>query len=334
MREEEYGVDILKANNSVSKKLLSELKLLRKQSNKLKLNEKTLTRQAAFVAQNPAPVLQTRYDGIVVETNPATTSLFGRSIKRKTIFSLFSSIKKYQFNKITPSKPFQIEQTIKDKSFLFTIKKDANTKSFYIYGTDITERKRVENALTKVQEDYQDLYNNSPDMYASVDVKSAKILQCNNTFAVKLGYEKEEIVGRLIFDVYHPDSLDAAKKAFNIFIKTGEINNAELQVKRKDGSKIDVMLNVTSVRDENGNILYSRSAWRDITDRKKLEKQLQEAQKLKAIGQLAAGVAHDFNNHLAAIVGYTELCLMSVAKGSLVPTDLLGIMNSTRKDAN
>lgn len=125
---------------------------------------------------------------------------------------------------------------------------------------------------------YRDLYDNAPDMFVSVEVKSGNIINCNQTLATKLGYTKEEIIGRHIFSVYHKDSLEGAKKAFHTFETTGEVHDAELQLKKKDGSKIDVSLNVSSVHDSQGNILHSRSIWRDITKRKLAENELKESE--------------------------------------------------------
>ncbi len=140
-----------------------------------------------------------------------------------------------------------------------------------LLGSILAERKQAEKELKKSEAKYHDLYENSPDMYVSVDPKTAKIMGCNQTLAHNLGYKKEEILGRHIHDMYHADSLDRARKVLKKFVKTGEVHNAELQLKRKDGSKVDVSLEVTSVRDDHGDILFSRSAWRDITEQKRTE---------------------------------------------------------------
>jgi diguanylate cyclase (GGDEF)-like protein/PAS domain S-box-containing protein len=139
---------------------------------------------------------------------------------------------------------------------------------------EILLRKKSEEALQESEARYHDLYDNAPDMFVSVDAKTATILQCNQTLATALGYRKEEIVGRPIFDVYHPDCMEDVKKSFQLFVETGEVHNAELQLKRKNGSKIDVILNVSAIFDEQGEVLYSRSVWRDITDRKQLEEEI------------------------------------------------------------
>ncbi len=134
--------------------------------------------------------------------------------------------------------------------------------------------------LRESEHQFQDLYDKAPDMFASVDVKTGKIIRCNETVAKALGYSKKEIAGRPIFDLYPPDILEHVRdNVFQKFRETGEIRNAELKLKRKDGSTIDVMLNVSSILDNSGNILYSRSIWRDISEHKKTELELQQYRK-------------------------------------------------------
>ncbi len=135
----------------------------------------------------------------------------------------------------------------------------------------IRENKQTEEELRARIHTFQDLYENSPNMYISVDVKTGKIIHCNNTTAKETQYTKEEIVGMSVFDMYHPDCIEEVEKTFEVFKRTGEVKNKELQLKRKDGSKIEVLLDVTSVRNKNGDILYSRSSWRDIAKLKRSE---------------------------------------------------------------
>ncbi len=131
--------------------------------------------------------------------------------------------------------------------------------------------------LQESEHQFQDLYDKAPDMFASVDAKTSKIIRCNETTAKALGYSKKEIVGRPIFDLYPDETLEHIKDTvIQKFRETGEIRNAELKLKRKDGSTIDVMLNASSVLDDHGNILYSRSIWRDISENKKIEHELRQ----------------------------------------------------------
>jgi len=190
--------------------------------------------------------------------------------------------------------------------------------------------RQVEAALWESEKKYQDLYDNAPDMFASVNAKTATIINCNQTLADKLGYTKEEIIGRPISDMHSPISAEYAKEnIFPVFMRTGIIEGEELQLQRKDGGKIDVNLSITGVSDEKGNILQSRLIWRDITERKKLEAQLQQSQKMEVIGTLAGGLAHDFNNILNIIIGNTELAVDNVPERNPAHQNLVEIRQAS-----
>ena len=143
---------------------------------------------------------------------------------------------------------------------------------------DVTERKRAEHALAQSEKKYHDLYDGAPDMMAAVDPKTAIVKECNQTLAANLGYTKDEIAGQPIFSLYHPDCMEDVKTAFQSFAENGHVTDKELQLRRKDGSKIDVSLKVSSVRDQEGNVTHSSSIWRDITERKAAEDALRESE--------------------------------------------------------
>ena len=141
-----------------------------------------------------------------------------------------------------------------------------------------TQYKGTLESLEQSGRTYYDLYDNAPDMFVFVDAKTANIIRCNQTVVQALGYTREEIIGHSIFERYHPDCIEDAHKVFQSFVETGEVHDAELVLKRKDESAIDVSLNVSSVRDEEGNVLYGRSVWRDITRHKQAEKALRQSE--------------------------------------------------------
>lgn len=172
---------------------------------------------------------------------------------------------------------------------------------------------------------YFDLYNNAPNMYISVDPKTTRIVQFNQTLADTLGYTRDELLGADIFKVYHPDSMREAEKVFNTFIETGTVKDAELKLARKDGSSIDTILNVSAVRDQFGNIIMSNSVWVDITEKKRMERELfrvnqelesrviqRTAELEAAIRELEAfsySVSHDLRAPLRTINGFSQVLL-------------------------
>lgn len=128
--------------------------------------------------------------------------------------------------------------------------------------------------LSESRERYALLYENAPDMYASISAKDTSILQCNITLVNALGYKsKSEIIGRSIFDFYTNGSKQIAREVFQKFKDIGQVDNVELSLIKKDGSILPVMLKVSAVKDKNGKIIYSISSWRDISVQKALEKE-------------------------------------------------------------
>lgn len=122
--------------------------------------------------------------------------------------------------------------------------------------------------ISVLDKKYFNLYNNSPDMMLSIKPQSGTIIECNQTLANKTGYLKEELIGKTIYFLYHPDCFKRLEKAFQLFIETGSVVNAELELKKKDGTKLFVLLNVEAIRDQNGTILYSNSTCVDVTELK------------------------------------------------------------------
>ncbi len=152
---------------------------------------------------------------------------------------------------------------------------------------DITEQQRVEAELQESKSRYADLFENAPDMIISVDAQDATILECNQTLADALGYPKRDLMGRPVFELYDTASVDDARRAFRRFAQFGELHGVELRIRKRDGSPLDVSVSVSAVRDATGNILRSRSIWRDVTERKLAERLL--AGRNRVLEQLATG---------------------------------------------
>lgn len=170
------------------------------------------------------------------------------------------------------------------------------------------------NSLKASEASYQDLYNNAPDMYVSVEAQTNKISQCNQTLCNALGFSKDEILNQSLFDIYHPDCHSQVESTNQTFLETGELKDAQLQLLRQDGSKLDVSLNAQAVRDDTGNVRHSRLSWRDITERKKLEAKLTNAIETAesanhSKSQFFANMSHELRTPLNGILGFSQLLL-------------------------
>ncbi len=170
----------------------------------------------------------------------------------------------------------------------------------------------AEKALIVSEAKYQDLYDNAPDMFASIDIATGILIQCNQTYASKTGYTKEELLGSNHLRMYHPDSVLIVKDAMISFLEKGEVHNLELEIQRKDGSYFNVNLSATAIRDKSGKIVSTRAIFHDITERKIAEQQLiiakekaEESDMLKSA--FLANMSHEIRTPMNAIIGFSEL---------------------------
>ena len=132
-----------------------------------------------------------------------------------------------------------------------------------------------------------------------------RMVYVNPAFEEITGYRREEALNQ------RPEFLKRANPSIyrDIWreLRQGKNWQGELELFRRDGSKVWVELSVSPVRDEDHRITNFVAVLHDITEKVQLEAQLRRSQKLESIGRLAGGIAHDFNNILTAVMGYTEL---------------------------
>jgi PAS domain S-box-containing protein len=143
---------------------------------------------------------------------------------------------------------------------------------------EIVERKKMEEKLQKYSDEITDLYHNAPCGYHSLG-PDGTFLRINDTELRWLGYTRDEIVTKKkLGDLLTPESSDVFKNIFPLSMKRGWVKDLELQLVRKDGTILPVIINATTIKDADGNYIMSRATLFDITERKKAEDALRESE--------------------------------------------------------
>ena len=177
--------------------------------------------------------------------------------------------------------------------------------------------KESQNALRESDKRYRSLFDNIRDFIYTHDLEG-RFLTINRSAAQTIGYTPRELIGLPISDLMLAEHRRAFLDEYLPQIKEQGFFNGVTQYLAKDGKKHYIEYRSLMVKQE-GQEPYVSGIGRDITDRilsqgevKKLERQLQQAQKMEAIGTLAGGIAHDFNNLLMGILGNTSLMLLDM----------------------
>lgn len=201
---------------------------------------------------------------------------------------------------------------------------------------DISDRNQAEKALQESNERYRDLYENAPNAYFSISAVDGSILECNSEASRLLGYEKETLMKMEVFDLYAdtPHGLTKAQKVFGCFKEGESIKGVELEMKHKDGHPVWVSVSVEPVKDRDGNMIESRSIVIDISERKDLEEKFLWSQRMEAVGRLASGVAHDFNNILTTIIGRSDIVSMTHRKNHALLKEVEEIKKAANRAAS
>jgi two-component system NtrC family sensor kinase len=262
-------------------------------------------------------------DGSILDANPALVRMLGYESKeellkrqvteicvdldeRKNIKNLLESQQMIQGREITLVR--------KDGTSIVCLNtaaavRDNSGKIVRYQGAvmDITERREIERRLRQQQEFARRLVDNFPDLILVLDTNAHYTFVSPRSKEI-LGHEPQEIAAMDFAQCAHPEEMPAVRALYDDIVTGRQMfASLEVRVRHKQGDWRRVLFNFSPLSDEQGNIEGVVLSGRDVTDLKRLEEQLIQAEKLAAMGQMLAGVAHELNNPLTAILGVTEL---------------------------
>jgi PAS domain S-box-containing protein len=207
----------------------------------------------------------------------------------------------------------------------FTRHMDASGKLLSYQGVarDIRDRKRSEQERLRLIAAIE----HAAEAFCVVNAEGV-VEYVNKAFCTESGYRKTQLVGKGIGLLLDESVERSVCEQISSSLAAGNTWSGRLSKKRKDGSVYEVEGSIVPIKDDSGNVTSYTAVARDITERLLLQEELQQSQKMEAMGALAGGIAHDFNNILAAIMGNAELALDDVPLDSPTHSNLEGVLKA------
>jgi PAS domain S-box-containing protein len=202
---------------------------------------------------------------------------------------------------------------------------------------EIEQRKWANDALRESEQRFRTVFHTSPDA-VNINKLKGEFVEINEGFTLLTGYTRADVIGVSSRDIKIWDIPEDRNTIISDLKKTGFVHNIESRFRCKNGEIRPGLISarIINLNGENHVLTITRdiSKWKKVEeDKKKLESQLQRAQKMEAIGTLAGGVAHDLNNILSGIVSYPEFLLMDLPGDSELREPLETIQKSGFKAA-
>ena len=230
------------------------------------------------------------------------------------------------------------EETLrrKDGTLLHTLQnitavRDASGRIAQIRGLmlDVTEQRTFQSQLQRERDFNQKILNTTQSMILVLD--TAGLISYANRRCYEMGYQESDLIGHRLVDWVEPSHRQDFEDALDTTAHGQQVENIELRVRRSDSSMGHFSISLSPMRDELNTVNSVVVVMTDITDATLLQAKLAHSEKMATIGRLVSGVAHEVNNPLAAILGFTDLLLENPEMPASAREDLQIILQETQR---
>jgi two-component system cell cycle sensor histidine kinase/response regulator CckA len=175
---------------------------------------------------------------------------------------------------------------------------------------DVSKRKLAEQAVRESEARYRDLFDNASDLVCTTALDGT-FLYVNRAWHRAIGTSDEVLAGSSFLDLVHPDSLERYRDVVARAEAGETLGRVELILLTTAGTPLTLEGNISCTATDGGPARL-RGIYRDVTERKRVEEQLRRAERMQAAGRLAGGVAHEVNNMMTGVIGFSEFLLRSL----------------------